>query len=297
MFQRFAIAISCLGMCVGHLLADQHPSADEVEVKAFLQEFTDALNQKKIDAIDSYWTTDGEILLPLTGKAIRGDNDIVTYLKQKVENLKDKRVNFTAKTIEFPDANSATVQGIVQITDQGQIVEQAARKIELVKHDGNWYLYSIKEIKLDLPPSLAFEHLKELAWLLGTWKDTDENVTIEFKTDWDADKNFIKQLFTMKLYDQKTLEGLQIIGWNPITNTIVSWVFDSDGGHGNGAWEKQNGKWVVKYNYVLSDGKTASVTNIYAPINSKNYEFTSIDRKVDGKALPDISASTVVKED
>src|SRR3954465_15517958 len=104
----------------------------------------------------------------------------------------------------------------------------------------------------------AYKNLKDLEWLVGSWKDEDEDVSIVFKTRWDTNKNFLVQKFNMTVYGAPEMEGVEIIGWDPIEKKIRSWIFDSDGGFGNGIWTKENNRWIVKVNYTLSNGKTAS---------------------------------------
>ena len=43
------------------------------------------------------------------------------------------------------------------------------------------------------------------------------------------------------------LEGTQVIGWDPAAGTIRSWMFDSDGGFGEGTWSKKDNSWIVKF--------------------------------------------------
>ncbi len=293
---KITLALFSTGFVFGSLFANINQNNEE-SVKAFLNEFTDALNQNKVDDFASYWTEDGELVKPTTGTVIEGNEKIAAELKNTVQALHGNKIKFTIGHIDFPDADSAVVEGLLQIFDKDKLVEQAARKIELVKQNNEWYLALIKEIKIDETPSTSFEHLKDLQWLLGTWKDTDDNVTIEFKTGFDIYKNFINQRFTMQIYGQTVMEGLQIFGWNPIDNKLVSWIFDSDGGYGTGDFEKRDGKWFLKINYTLSDGKKATSTNIYTPINATSYSFSSIDRIVDGNTLPNVEPVTVVKEE
>ena len=63
------------------------------------------------------------------------------------------------------------------------------------------------------------------------------------------------------------LEGTQVIGWDPAAGTIRSWMFDSDGGFGEGTWSKKGNRWLIKFKQVLPDGRKASATNIYTIID------------------------------
>ena len=49
----------------------------------------------------------------------------------------------------------------------------------------------------------------------------------------------------------------QRIGWDPLTKQIKSWVFDSEGGYGDGLWTRKGNQWVIKSTGVLPDGRIA----------------------------------------
>jgi hypothetical protein len=101
----------------------------------------------------------------------------------------------------------------------------------------------------------------------------------------------------MKVYGLDGLEGYQIIGWDPLEKKFRSWVYDSDGGFGTGLWSKKGDGWQVAMNYVLSDGSKATAVNIYDKISSDSYNFSSIDRQLDGKKIENIEPVEVVREE
>lgn len=261
-----------------------------------LQEFTFALDQKNENNLASFWTEDGELVLPATGEVIEGREAIAKYLSKKMEGLSGKKIAFKEVRIEFPNSDKAVVEGVFNISENGELKDRKARKFELVKQDGKWYLDTAREFDIELPPAL-YERLKGLEWMIGKWKDQDDDVTITFSTKWDKYKNFLIQNFNVGIYGTDTLEGMQVIGWDPIQEKIHSWIFDSDGGVGSGVWTKEDKSWKEVVSYTLSDGRKASAINIYTPIDQKSYSYSSIGRDVGGEVLPDIEPLTVVKEE
>lgn len=141
------------------------------------------------------------------------------------------------------------------------------------------------------------DQLKELAYFVGTWTDTDENDKVISTFRWDTNKTFLLHHFISQTSEKFAFEGHQIIGWDPVKKKIRSWVFDSDGGFGESYWEKQDdNSWYASMLFTLPDGKRGSATQIYAKINDKSYSFSSTNRDVDGQMLPDIGPFTVVRE-
>lgn len=296
MLRILVITIFSLMSCFWTLGSEEIKN-DREKVIERLQEFGNDFNKGNVQKLGSYWTEDAEIVNPLTGEVVEGNQEITKYLQQRIQQLAGRKINFEVKNIDFPEDDSATVQGVIYVVDNGKIVNRVARKLELVKDNGEWYLDSLKEIQVELPPSSSYENLKNLEWMLGNWKDEDENSSISFNSKWDKHKNFLIQHFAMEVYGLEALEGMQVIGWDAIEKQIRAWVFDSDGGFGSGIWSKTNEGWMVKLSYTLADGKKASATNVYTKIDKNSYTYSSIDRRVDDMALPDIEPVTVVKEE
>ena len=93
-----------------------------------------------------------------------------------------------------------------------------------------------------------YEHLKPLAWLIGTWEDVDEedDVSVETSNDWETNHNFIIQDFKVQRGGQEEMSGQQIIGWDPYLKAIRSWVFNTDGGFAEGLWHQVDANWVLE---------------------------------------------------
>ena len=174
--------------------------------------------------------------------------------------------DFQPEKIDFPAPDKAIVSGFLEVNENGELIQRNARKIELLNQNGQWYLNDVREVEIAPPPDVHSD-LKVLEWLIGNWKDKDQNVIITFTAKWDKYRNFIVQRFKMDVFDLEAMEGIQIIAWDPIENAIRSWVFDSDGGFGKGLWTKQDNGWRVKMHYVMSDDEeSGAVRRISIPI-------------------------------
>lgn len=297
MFTRLVIGILSLFWVLGALSANENENRDETQaVVDRLQDFTRAFNRRDLNDVASFLSEDVALVFPTTGQEVVGKSATITFLRDKMQKLSGKNVLFKAGPVVFPQENTSIAEGVFQISDdKGNVQNQLARKFELEKQNGQWVIDIINEIDMDVPPSV-YDHLKELEWLVGTWKDEDENVTIQYSTEWDTNRNFLLQNFTMDVYGLDAMEGIQIIGWDPIEKKIRSWIFDSDGGHGNGFWSRRGDSWYVPIHYLLSSGKQASAVNIYKKIDSQSYSYSSVDREVGGRKLPNIEPVTILKE-
>jgi hypothetical protein len=112
---------------------------------------------------------------------------------------------------------------------------------------------------------------------------------------WAANGAFLTQTFTALTTTGVEMRGTQIIGWDPVRQEIRSWLFDSDGGFGEGRWELQNGQWNVHQSMTLPDGRTAAAINVLRPVDGDAFTWKSTARQVGGELLPNVDERTVIR--
>lgn len=295
-FSKIVLTLLAAACLTGCSQAEQNEKADEKAIRNIVQSYQEAYNQQDAARLTSQWASDAIYINPVTGESAEGKEAIEKLFKEKFAQGKKRHLEVTIKSIEFPNANEATETGVMKVTIDDQPAQQIAYQTSYVKENGQWLIKTIGEIELQ-EPSSHFEQLKDLAWLVGKWEDADDNVDILFDNQWDKYKNFITQHFKMKIYGQDDIEGKQIIAWDPVKDKVRSWVFDSDGGFGEGTWEKVDKSWYATMHFTLGDGRVASSINIYTPVDDHSYTFASQEREVDGETLPDMSPVTVEKID
>jgi hypothetical protein len=89
---------------------------------------------------------------------------------------------------------------------------------------------------------------------------------------------------------------MQFVGWDPALKQIRSWVFDSDGGFGEGIWEKRGDRWIVKSKATLPDGRQGSFTSVLRPLDENSFAWQKLTRIVDGEILPNIDEVVIVRQ-
>lgn len=293
-FSKIVLTLLTVGWLAGCGQAKQNEEADGKAIRNVVQSYQEAYNQQNATKLAAQWASDATYINPVTGESAEGKEAIEKLFKEKFAQGKKRYLEIAIKSIEFPHPDEAIENGVMKVTVDDQPVQQMAYQTEYVKENGKWLVKAINEIELQ-EPSSNFEQLKDLAWLVGKWEDSDDHVDILFDNQWDKYKNFITQHFKMKIYGQDGIEGKQIIAWDPVKNVIRSWVFDSDGGFGEGTWEKVDKSWYATMHYTLSDGRIASSENVYTPVDDRSYIFASVDREVDGEILPDMNPVSVEK--
>ncbi|MCE5316797.1 MAG: SgcJ/EcaC family oxidoreductase, partial [Parachlamydia sp.] len=174
----------------------QSDKASENEVRKTTQVYQDAFNQKDASKLAALWAPDATYINPVTGETADGREAIEKLYKDKFAQDKNRHLEVSVKSVEFPNPDEAVERGVMKVTAPDQPTKQMAYAVGYVRENGKWLVSDINEIELQEAPDNS-EHLMELAWLIGKWEDSDDNVEITFDNQWDKNKNFIIQHFNM----------------------------------------------------------------------------------------------------
>lgn len=283
--------LSCL--LVAATRAEEPISADEQAIRAAIDSYVAAYNRGDAKAVASHWGEKAEWLSP-AGKKIQGRAAIEQALTAMFAELKGLRIETTKPAIRFVTPDVAVEEGVVLVTRPGDEPSGASYLAIHSRKDGQWKLDSVREVEL---PAETFSRdgLDQLEWLVGEWVDHGEGVAIESKVAWTKNGTFLTQSFRVVTSGEDELEGTQIIGWDPTTRSIRSWMFDSDGGFGQGVWTRRGNRWFVRATQTLADGRQASATSIYERDGDDKYVWQSVDRSLDGESLPDVKPVKVLR--
>ena len=103
-------------------------------------------------------------------------------------------------------------------------------------------------------------------------------------------------MFSVVVGDEIEHSGMQIIGWDPSAETIRSWVFDSDGGFGEGLWSQHDKAWHIQSTGTLPDGSKSSSTNILKYVDDNSFTWQSVNRIAGGELLPNVPEVVVSRQ-
>ena len=129
--------------------------------------------------------------------------------------------------------------------------------------------------------------------MIDEWVDQDGDTKIETSCQWTSNGNFMTRSFTVSNNGAVELEGTQVIGWDPKRKQIRSWVFDSDGGFGEGTWTRSKDQWTVKNKFQMADGRQGKSTNKFTYVDAYTFQWESTNRSVGEESLPDVKAAAV----
>ena len=232
-----------------------------------------------------------------TGESTRGKPAIVDMYASSFDENPSLKLEPKVEEIRFLTPDVARVEGQTRLsTETGDASEFTRFSSLLVKRDGKWLVAEIREYAVPVEDVSSYERLKELEWMVGEWVDESESVKSSSNVRWADNQSFLIRAYQVEVDGEKATSGTMFIGWDPQTGQIKSWVFDSNGGHGEGLWTRTGeNEWVVKAHGVLRDGRPTSATQIHIVLNKDAIKTSSIDRIIGGEIAPDIADVVMVR--
>jgi len=268
--------------------------ADEAAIRAAIDSYVAAYNRGDAKAVAALWSESGEWISP-SGQRFRGRQAIEKEMQSLFSEEKGVHIEVINPVIRLVSPDVAVEEGTVRVIHPTDPPSESTYLAVDVKEQGQWRLNTVRETDVPETPAASLQ-LDDLAWLIGEWVDDSPGVDAAAIVSWTKNKKFLTYTFKVSGADADDLEGTQVIGWDPAAGTIRSWMFDSDGGFGEGTWSKKDNTWVVKFSQVLPDGGKASATNIYTLVNGNAFTWKSIGRKVDDEFLPNVDAVKMIRK-
>jgi uncharacterized protein (TIGR02246 family) len=294
----------CLSVAAAFLVApagaaDSGRDRDKAAILAAAQAYREALSQGDGAKLASFWTADGDIV-DEQGNALAGRKSAAEVTKPAAGTVRpDMQIRETS--LRFLTDDVAIEDGTVEVGLPGLSQPVRGRFCATwVRRDDGWKLAALREDRLDAPAGV--ETLQDLDWMVGEWTVVEdrggrtvaagEKPAMEITVRWNANRTFL--LRDMKIPAASAEEasqtgGLSVtqrIGWDPLSRKIRSWVFSSDGGHGEAVWSRDGDAWVARTAAVLPDGTQTASLNIYSFDGKDRCIWRSLPTHVGGEHAP-----------
>ena len=273
---------------------DAEGEADAIRKR--VETYVAAYNQHDATAVANHWSEEAVYVNRDTGKRILGRLAIESMFKTLFEGDETSELSVTIDTIRLVTPEVAIEDGTAELVSADGESEKSTYTAVNVKKDGIWYLDSVRETDTPPPPASEPTQLDQLAWMVGEWLDQDEDATIHTRCEWTKNKHFLTSTFSITVEGNVELEGTQVIGWDPATGQLRSWVFDSEGGFGEGVWRRAGNQWTVEAKSTLSDGSQGSAVNVYTLVDDNTFHWKSVEREMDGEPQPDIDEVAIRRQ-
>ena len=271
-------------------------SAEEKPIRNLVDAFARAYSAPNLDALAACFTDDANVV-DSAGESTRGKSAVVEMYASSLEENPNLKLEPKVQEIRFLTPDVARVEGQTRITtEKGEASEFTRFSSLMVKKDAKWLVAEIREYPAPEEEISSYDRLKEIEWMVGDWVDESESVKATSTVRWTDNKSFLIRTYQVEVKGEKATSGTVFMGWDPQTGQIKSWLFDSNGGHGEGLWTRTGEKeWVVKAQGVLRDGRPTSATQIHTVLNNDSVKTSSIDRIIGGQIAPDIADVVMVR--
>jgi uncharacterized protein (TIGR02246 family) len=272
---------------------DPKREADKQAIDKLVQDMVQAFNNKDAAALVANWSDDGEYSrnddVPFRSKA-EIEKGYANYFK----TLKGKpKIEVQIDGLRFPSRDSAYSEVTLRLkNEEGEVIASSWRNTLLVREDGRWKVAIVSEWDRD---ETADTNLKELEWLIGTWQASNKDREVTTSFEWDENKAFIRGKFSVKEGGKVIQSGTQMITKDKAEGAIRSWVFQSDGGFGDGLWTRDGKKWTVDLSGVTADGRSVTANTIYIHLDANTFTWQAVDQEIDGLPIADTQPIKVSK--
>ena len=257
------------------------PTPEEAIIET-IRSYVHAYNRRDVDAVANHWAENAVMLAVDSREKIMGRDAIRDDFKRQFGADPKSQLEVNVTSIRLITDTVAVEDGFATVLRDGSAFQSTYTVVHVKQEDG-WKIDSVRETDM---PEQSGPQLSQLNWLVGSWADSNEEATVESQVKWARNEKFLTMSFRVEVPDATPLEGTQIIGVDPATGTIRSWLFDSDGGIGQGSWSSRDGKWIVEMSMTLPTGESASAVNVYTPVDATRYTWRSQSRMVAGEFLP-----------
>jgi uncharacterized protein (TIGR02246 family) len=154
------------------------------------------------------------------------------------------------------------------------------------KPEDKWQVASVREFADDPPPT-PHELLQPLAWLVGDWVSEGGDSVVRISYRWSDDGNFLLGDYKVTANGQTSMDSVQRVGWDPLKQQVRSWLFDSDGGYGEGEWTAFEDGYLIRSTAVMPDGSTGSASLEAKKLSDAQFVLTGTNRIVAGEPVED----------
>lgn len=271
----------------------EQQSAEHASVRDAIRSYVEVFNQKAPSAVADRWTRDGVSVDQETGERTVGREALTQRFAGFFESHPDARLTGRVESVRLIRPDVAQVDGVAMLLTGETGVESAFSAV-LIREGGQWLISSSHERDLPAPPSPA-DALKDLEWLIGVWEDQTEGARVTTTVRWSASRAFLLRSFSADYGDGSTVEGTQVIGWDPLNRQVRTWTFHSDGSFAQGTASRNGDSWMVKMTHVLNDGSLAEGTQIITRVNDDTISVQTIGQTIDGEPVPASEPVTVVR--
>ena len=283
-------------LCSSALVATAIASPEEPAMTAAAAQaaaYKAAFEKGDAAALAALFTEDAQYSID-SGETISGRASIQERAAGYFEGMAGAKIDLRISSARMLTPDVFVEKGAATVTGGDRAPETTLYTATQVKKGDKWLIAELHETS-QAPPDPAAEALLSLDWLIGNWKVDKEGIDAKMEATWVLDGRFIMRTTTVEQEDETPFTSVEVIGYDPTQTRIHSWVFDNEGGFGSGTWRRDGNKWLIRSRATSPSGQLSSSQHIVTVIDEKTWGLTSINRVIDGEALPNRDLIKIVR--
>lgn len=303
MFYRKMLRVLPLLMMAGPAFGQVKPAWTEAQrpIAESVERYTAAFNKGDVAGLKDFFAEDAR-LVTVDGEVLEGRDAVLGLFAEGIQGNPGLKIANDVRSIRMVGDQAAIESGFSSTTtDTDKTPKTVAYHVVHVKRDDKWTMFDIMETEPARDPSQT-AHLEKLAVLeplVGEWVEETETATVRHVARWSPSHRYLLIDYVAATGDAlPVVVSTQRVGWDPRSRSIRSWLFEEDGGHGTATWTPETGDrvWKLKGEAVLADGRVVSGTTLFDASAKEKIVIRGYDRSVDGQAVEDAPARTLVRK-
>ena len=265
--------------------ADNSP--EKAAVVANDKAYEAAYAKADVKALADFFSEDADYMTE-EGRTYSGRDQIAMAIRAGLMANRGSKLTINPETVRALGPESVLEKGSTTVTSKNGETNSSLYTVIHVKKDGKWKINQL--IESPMAALTPRDRLAELAWLIGDWEEADKSTDLSVRSlyAWSRGGNFLTRSITVKHGGEVTLEGWQIIGWDPIDERLRFWTFDGEGGFADGYITHEGERWLFRETGVTPEGGRTTADNTISKVSNDRFTWDSTNRTLDGDPRPNI---------
>lgn len=285
-----AASLALTPFCIPALLrAADEPDPAMAGLAKAATAFVEAYNKKDAAAIAALFTADGE-MADLNAEELSSGRDEIKARYEEIFGEDDApKMAIEVRSVRLVAPNLAVEDGTVHLTPPGDNAppRSTTYTATLLKNDaGTWQIATTRNLGDATGPA---GHLADLAEVLkGEWTcRNQDDVQLDLAFGWDSSGKYLSGEMLTTAADSEPQEGSIRIGWNAARQSVVSWIFDAEGGVMQGVWTPTDDGWLIRAEGTTAEGETVTANQELTRENKDTLIWKVTQKVIDGEKQSD----------
>ncbi len=279
----------CLALACAMQVHAEEPSPDISGLQKAATDFVAAYNNKDAAALAALFTEDGE-MSDITGRDRTSGRAEIQARYEEVFAEDSPSMAIEVDSVRLVAPNLAIEDGTFHLTPSGDgsaPPHSTKYTAVLMKNDkGVWQIASTRDLDDATDATGQLSDLESV--LKGEWTSrSSDGVQLDFAIGWDPTGKFLIGETLATTADSEPQPGSMRIGWNAARKSIVSWIFDANGGVVQGIWTPTEDGWLIRAEGTTAEGETVTINQELTTENNDTLIWAATNRVVDGEKQPD----------